>query len=98
MAAINFLGRFARMGRIIGAGTSSETAFGITSSNSTSSIASPGDGYTYYTWTSGGDCSFGEGTAGAPELPTVPITKSRTIATLNNIKNYELRSMYEKYL
>ncbi len=26
------------------------------------------------------------------------ITKSRTIATLNNIKNYELRSMYEKYL
>ena len=26
------------------------------------------------------------------------ITKSRTIATLNNIKNYELRSIYEKYL
>ncbi len=26
------------------------------------------------------------------------ITKSRTIATLNNIKNYQLRSIYEKYL
>ena len=26
------------------------------------------------------------------------ITKSRIIATLNNIKNYELRSIYEKYL
>jgi len=26
------------------------------------------------------------------------ITKYRTISTLNNIKNYELRSIYEKYL
>ena len=31
-------------------------------------------------------------------LNYLKITKSRTIATLNNIKNYELRSMYEKYL
>jgi aminoglycoside/choline kinase family phosphotransferase len=31
-------------------------------------------------------------------LDYLKITKSRTIATLNNIKNYELRSMYEKYL
>ena len=31
-------------------------------------------------------------------LEYLKITKSRTIATLNNIKNYELRSMYEKYL
>ena len=31
-------------------------------------------------------------------LDYLKITKSRTIATLNNIKNYELRSIYEKYL
>ena len=31
-------------------------------------------------------------------LNYLKITKSRTIATLNNIKNYELRSIYEKYL
>ena len=31
-------------------------------------------------------------------LNYLKITKSRTIVTLNNIKNYELRSMYEKYL
>ena len=31
-------------------------------------------------------------------LDYLNVTKSRTIATLNNIKNYELRSMYEKYL
>ena len=31
-------------------------------------------------------------------LNYLKITKSRTIATLNNIKNYELRSMYENYL
>ena len=31
-------------------------------------------------------------------LNYLKITKSRTIAILNNIKNYELRSMYEKYL
>ena len=31
-------------------------------------------------------------------LDNLKITKSRTIATLNNIKNYELRSIYEKYL
>ncbi len=31
-------------------------------------------------------------------LNYLKITKSRTIATLNNIKNYQLRSMYEKYL
>jgi len=31
-------------------------------------------------------------------LDYLNITKSRTIATLNNIKNYELRSIYEKYL
>ena len=31
-------------------------------------------------------------------LDYLKITKSRTIATLNNIKNDELRSMYEKYL
>ena len=31
-------------------------------------------------------------------LDYLKITKSRIIATLNNIKNYELRSMYEKYL
>ena len=31
-------------------------------------------------------------------LDYLKITKSRTIATLNNIKNFELRSMYEKYL
>ena len=31
-------------------------------------------------------------------LNYLKITESRTIATLNNIKNYELRSMYEKYL
>ena len=30
-------------------------------------------------------------------LNYLKITKSRTIATLNNIKNYELRSIYEKY-
>ena len=31
-------------------------------------------------------------------LDYLKITKSRTIATLNNIKNHELRSIYEKYL
>ncbi|MDC3112097.1 hypothetical protein OA415_00770 [Pelagibacteraceae bacterium] len=31
-------------------------------------------------------------------LDYLKITKSRTIATLNNVKNYELRSIYEKYL
>ena len=31
-------------------------------------------------------------------LDYLKITKSRTMATLNNIKNYELRSIYEKYL
>ncbi len=31
-------------------------------------------------------------------LDYLKITKSRTIETLNNIKNYELRSIYEKYL
>ncbi|MDC2978017.1 hypothetical protein OAZ15_00255 [Pelagibacteraceae bacterium] len=31
-------------------------------------------------------------------LNYLKITKSRTIATLNNIKDYQLRSMYEKYL
>ncbi len=31
-------------------------------------------------------------------LDYLKITKSRTITTLNNIKNYELRSIYEKYL
>ena len=31
-------------------------------------------------------------------LNYLKITKSRTIATLNNIKNYELRSIYEEYL
>ncbi len=31
-------------------------------------------------------------------LDYLKITKSRTIATLNKIKNYELRSIYEKYL
>ncbi len=31
-------------------------------------------------------------------LEYLKITKSRTTATLNNIKNFELRSMYEKYL
>ncbi len=31
-------------------------------------------------------------------LNYLKITKSRTIATLHNIKDYELRSMYEKYL
>ena len=31
-------------------------------------------------------------------LDYLKITKSRTIATLNNIKNYELRSMYKNYL
>ena len=31
-------------------------------------------------------------------LKYLKITKSRTIVTLNNIKNYELRSMYKKYL
>ncbi len=31
-------------------------------------------------------------------LKYLKITKSRTIVTLNNIKNYELRSLYEKYL
>jgi len=31
-------------------------------------------------------------------LNYLKITKSRTIATLNNIKNHELRSIYEKYL
>ncbi len=31
-------------------------------------------------------------------LNYLEITKSRTIATLNNIKNYELRSIYKKYL
>ena len=31
-------------------------------------------------------------------LDYLKITKSRTIATLNNIKNYELRLIYEKYL
>ncbi len=31
-------------------------------------------------------------------LNYLKITKSRTIATLNNIKNYELKSIYEKYL
>ena len=31
-------------------------------------------------------------------LDYLKITKSRIIATLNNIKNYELRSIYEKYL
>ena len=31
-------------------------------------------------------------------LDYLKITKSRTIATLNNIKNHELRSVYEKYL
>ena len=31
-------------------------------------------------------------------LDYLKITKSRTIATLNNIKNYELRSIYKKYL
>ena len=31
-------------------------------------------------------------------LDYLKITKSRTIATLNNIKNYELRSIYNKYL
>ena len=31
-------------------------------------------------------------------LDYLKITKSRAIATLNNIKNYELRSLYEKYL
>jgi len=31
-------------------------------------------------------------------LNYLKITKSRTIAILNNIKNYELRSIYEKYL
>ena len=31
-------------------------------------------------------------------LNYLEITKSRTIATLNNIKNHELRSIYEKYL
>lgn len=31
-------------------------------------------------------------------LDYLKITKSRTLATLNNIKNYELRSIYEKYL
>ena len=31
-------------------------------------------------------------------LDYLKITKSRTIATLDNIKNYELKSMYEKYL
>jgi len=31
-------------------------------------------------------------------LEYLKITKSRTIATLNNIKNHELRSIYEKYL
>ncbi len=31
-------------------------------------------------------------------LDYLKITKSRTIATLNNIKNNELRSIYEKYL
>ena len=31
-------------------------------------------------------------------LDYLKITKYRTTATLNNIKNYELRSMYEKYL
>jgi len=31
-------------------------------------------------------------------LDYLKITKSRTIATMNNIKNHELRSIYEKYL
>ena len=31
-------------------------------------------------------------------LDYLKITKSRTLETLNNIKNYELRSIYEKYL
>ena len=31
-------------------------------------------------------------------LDYLKITKSRIVATLNNIKNYELRSIYEKYL
>ncbi len=31
-------------------------------------------------------------------LDYLKITKSRTMETLNNIKNYELRSIYEKYL
>ena len=31
-------------------------------------------------------------------LDYLKITKSRTIAILNNIQNYELRSIYEKYL
>jgi len=31
-------------------------------------------------------------------LDYLKITKCRTVATLNNIKNYELRSIYEKYL